>query len=78
MRLYLQGWQPKMDKYFKDYPLEVRKNLESMPELRAKIKESNREYDLMDKLLNNARKEFTKKYPNVCPEPIIFNCIKPY
>lgn len=67
-----------MDAYFKDYPLEVRKNLESMPELRAKIKESNRIYDYMRQLLDEARVKFKKKYPDVCPEPLIFNEIKAY
>lgn len=67
-----------MDEYFKDHPLEVRKNLESMPELRAKIKRSNQMSACMKQLLNEAREKFKKKYPDVCPEPIIYNCIEPY
>lgn len=67
-----------MDKYFKDYPLEVRKNLESMPELRTKIKEGNRMDNYMRQLLDEVRVKFKEKYPDVCPEPLIYNGIKAY
>ena len=64
--------------YFKDYPESVKKNIESMPKLKAKIILSNEMYEFMDRLINESRDKFIKKYPKACPEPIIYNCIKPY
>ncbi len=67
-----------MDKYFKDYPTEVRKNLESMPQLRAKIKKSNELQNFMNNLLSEVRNKWKEKYPEVNPEHYIYNGMEPY